>query len=218
MTNLPDTIPLFALPNLVLFPSVNVPLHIFENRYRQMIAEAAEYDDMIGMMLLKGTWEQDYYSHPDVYEIGCAGRLIAREKLADGRFNVILRGESEFRCVREMRDRPYRRAQVEWRPPRSQALELDAEAMSTLYEFLVRYLGPGAEAAWRMTVVDRGLRDAALVNFLCFHLDIAPLEKQALLEALNDRLPCLFDVLSFKIEERKFGYLGSRGGNSGTVQ
>ncbi len=217
MTTLPDIIPLFALPNLVLFPSVTVPLHIFENRYRQMVAEAAEYDQLIGMMLLKGAWEQDYYSYPDVYEIGCAGRVTAREKLADGRFNLVLQGEREFRCVHELRDRPYRRAQVEWCPTRPQALELDAEAMRTLYEFLVRYLGPSAEKAWQTTVVERGLRDADLINFLCFHLDIAPLEKQALLEALNDRLPCLFDVLSFKVEERKFASQGSRGG-SGTVQ
>ena len=69
-----------------------------------------------------------------------------------------------------------------------------------------------AQEAWRTIVEQRGLRGAELINFLCFHLDITPLEKQTLLEALADRVDCLLDVLTFKLEERKHGPAGPSGG------
>jgi hypothetical protein len=84
--------------------------------------------------------------------------------------------------------------------------------MTSLRDLLVGFLGENADAAWRGLVEEQGLRDADLINFLCFHLDVTPLEKQTLLEALDDRIACLFDVLTFKIEERKLGPSGPRGG------
>ena len=66
-------------------------------------------------------------------------------------------------------------------------------------------------------LIERGLRGAELVNFLCFHLDVPAIEKQTLLEARGARLDCLFDVLTFKLEERKLGGPGPHGGH-GSVQ
>ncbi len=174
MAELPTIIPIFPLPNLVLFPGVSVPLHIFEPRYREMIADVSESHRLIGMMLLKGEWQQDYHAYPDLFEIGCAGTIGGLIKLADGRYNLVLEGNCEFRIV-------------------------------------------PAQEAWRTLVEQRGLRGAELINFLCFHLDVSPLEKQTMLEAMADRVDCLLDVLTFKVEERRRGPSGSDEGPD-TVQ
>ena len=98
---LPPTIPIFPLPNVVLFPNVFLPLHIFEPRYRQMVDDALNGDRIIGMVLLRPGWEGDYEGRPPVYPIGCAGVITHAERLADGRFNIVLRGMEKFRITGE---------------------------------------------------------------------------------------------------------------------
>ena len=218
MTDTPTIIPIFPLPNLVLFPGLSVPLHIFEPRYREMFGDVSETHGMIGMMLLKAEYEeQDKDNFPDIFEVGCAGRIGGLVKLADGRYNLVLEGVAEFRIVREIRDLAYRQAEVTWCPVRRDALDCDAETMDSLREMLFNYLGQPAQEAWRTIVEQRGLRGAELINFLCFHLDVTPLEKQTMLEAMADRVDCLLDVLTFKLEERKRGPAGTSGGPD-TVQ
>jgi len=215
---LPPIIPIFPLPNLVMFPGVRVPLHIFEPRYREMVAEVGPAEGVIGMMLLKGDWERDYCDYPDIFAVGCAGRIGNLVRMPDGRFNLVLEGLAEFRIAHELRDRSFRRAKVDWCPVKPQALDLDDEAMRSLRAMLVSYIGDSAVETWRVAVEEGGLRGSDLVNFLCFHLDLTVLEKQTLLEALNSRARCLLDVLSFRLEERKLGPGGSDGGGSGIVQ
>jgi Lon protease-like protein len=218
VADLPNIIPLFPLPNFVLFPGLNVPLHIFEPRYREMITDVAQTHGIIGMMMLKGDWERDYYAYPDIYAIGCAGKIGALSRLPNGRFNLILQGLSEFRVVREIRQRSYRQAEVEWCTVPAPTLELDERAMMTLHQLLVSFLGGAANEVWKSLVEERGLHGAALVNSICFHLDITPIEKQTLLEAGESRSNCLLDVLTFKAEERKLGPGGTGGRGSGPTQ
>ena len=221
VASLPRIIPLFPLPNLVLFPGIAVPLHIFEPRYREMIADVSQSQLPIGMILLKGGSEREYYANPtgsyDTFGIGCAGKVSDLVKLPDGRFNLVLNGLSEFRVIREIRERSYRQAEIEWCPVEPDAMHLDAEAIEGLRQLLFEYLGDTAAGAWKSLVEQRGLRGAELVNFLCFHLDVPAIEKQTMLEARAGRLDCLFDVLTFKLEERKIGGPGPHGG-PGTVQ
>src|SRR5262245_7373918 len=108
-----DLLPLFPLPNVVLFPNVFLPLHIFEPRYRQMTADAVASDRVIGMVLLKPGWDRDYEGRPAIYRVGCSGVITHVERLADGRFNIVLRGLDRFRIVEENIERAYRRAIVE---------------------------------------------------------------------------------------------------------
>jgi Lon protease-like protein len=213
----PEIIPVFPLPNFVLFPGVQVPLHIFEPRYREMVADVADGHRMIGMMMLKGEWERDYHAFPDLYEIGCAGRISDLTKLPDGRFNLVLEGLAEFRVMREVRERQYRQAQVQWCPTPPEKLALDEAAMTGLRDLLITYLGEPAIEVWRSLVEQRGLRDAELINFICFHLDVTPIEKQTLLEAGGARAGCLIDVITFRLEERKLGP-GGPAGPSGRIQ
>ena len=220
MADLPEIIPIFPLPNFVLFPGLSVPLHIFEPRYREMVADASQSHGIIGMTMLKGDWERDYYANPDIYEVGCAGRISTLARLPDGRFNLMLDGFSEFRLAREIRERSYRLGRVEWTPSQPERLELDPTAVETLRDLLVRFLGDVGGAVWRNVVEERGLRGANLINFLCFHIDIPGIEKQTLLEAGEARANTLMDVLTFKLEERKLGpgSASGGGGRSGPVQ
>src|SRR5438067_12010308 len=111
-----DLLPLFPLPNVVLFPNVFLPLHIFEPRYRQMVADALDTDRMIGMVLLRPGWDRDYEGNPPVYPIGCSGVITHVERQADGCYNIVLRGVERFRIVEEDRSRSYRRAIVTAEP------------------------------------------------------------------------------------------------------
>ena len=106
-------VPLFPLPNVVLFPRVFLPLHIFEPRYREMVRDALAADRIIGMVLLRSGGAAGGADNPAVFPTGCAGRITHCEQLPDGRYNIVLRGVHKFRILEEDRTRSYRRASVE---------------------------------------------------------------------------------------------------------
>jgi Lon protease-like protein len=117
-TSLPDDfdgrVRLFPLPNLVLFPYVVQPLHIFEPRYRQMTADALEGDRLIAMATLAPGWESGYQGNPPIYPTICIGRIIKAEPLPDGRYNLLLLGLSRAHIVHEeSSDKLYRTAQTQ---------------------------------------------------------------------------------------------------------
>ena len=105
---------LFPLPNLVCFPQVVQPLHIFEPRYRAMTADALAGDKRIALVLPKPGWEHDYEGRPAVHSIACLGKIVAEQKLADGRFNLLLRGTCRIRILEELdTGSPFRIARVQ---------------------------------------------------------------------------------------------------------
>jgi Lon protease-like protein len=194
-----DLLPLFPLPNVVLFPNVFLPLHIFEPRYREMVADALAGDRMIGMVLLRPGWERDYEGRPPIFPIGCSGLLTHNEKLPDGRYNIVLRGIERFRTVEEDHSRSYRRAAIE--PLREQALDAaDRTAILQQRSKLESMLVPSQSRAGdpRMPA---SMSDEDLVNALAQYLDLEPLEKQALLEkaSLRTRAESLVELLEMKI-------------------
>jgi Lon protease-like protein len=93
---------LFPLPNLVLFPHVMQPLHIFEPRYRAMMEEALATDKLITMAVLAKGWEDDYEGRPKLESIACLGRVATHERLPDGRFNLLLVGLKRVRIQQEL--------------------------------------------------------------------------------------------------------------------
>src|SRR6202521_4687162 len=115
-----DLLPVFPLPNVVLFPNVFLPLHIFEPRYREMVADAVASDRMIGMVLLRPGWHHAE-QRPPVYLVGCSGVITHVEQLADGRYNIVLRGVERFRILEEGQAKSYRRALVEPLPDRGRS-------------------------------------------------------------------------------------------------
>ncbi|MEX2315748.1 MAG: LON peptidase substrate-binding domain-containing protein [Pirellulales bacterium] len=105
---------LFPLPNLVLYPHVMQPLHIFEERYREMLEDALADDRLIAMTLLEPGWEDEYDSRPPIDQYACLGKVVAQRRLDDGRYNVLLLGVGRVRIVRELEPlRSFRRAKVE---------------------------------------------------------------------------------------------------------
>jgi Lon protease-like protein len=199
-----DLLPLFPLPNVVLFPNVFLPLHIFEPRYREMVADAVASDRLIGMVLLRPGWEPDYEGRPAVYPIGCSGLMTHVERLDDGRYNLVLRGLERFRIVEEDRDRPYRRAVVEPLIERvlagedRTAIRRQRSKLEAMLSPVRSELGEGRLAAdARMPA---SMSDEDLVNALAQYLDLEPLEKQALLEkpCLRTRAESLVELLEMK--------------------
>jgi len=194
-----DLLPLFPLPNVVLFPNVFLPLHIFEPRYREMVADALASDRMIGMVLLRPGWDRNYEGRPAIYPVGCSGVLTHNERLPDGCYNIVLRGIERFRIVEEDHSLSYRRAVVE--PLRDTALEAgDRTAILHQRSKLESMLGPRRSSTGdpRMPA---SMSDEDLVNALAQYLDLEPLEKQALLEkpCLRSRAESLVELLEMKI-------------------
>src|SRR3954451_7680336 len=110
-------VPLFPLPNVVLFPRAILPLHIFEERYKVMTADALAGDRQIAMALLKPGWEKSYYFRPAVDPIVCVGTILTHERLPDGRYNLFLQGTTRARIVKELSvDVSYRIAQLQALP------------------------------------------------------------------------------------------------------
>ena len=99
-----DLLPLFPLPNVVLFPNVFLPLHVFEPRYRNLVSDALDSDRLIGMVLLREGWDDQYEGCPPVYSIGCSGVITHVEPLNDGCYDIVLRGVERFRIVDENRE------------------------------------------------------------------------------------------------------------------
>lgn len=113
-----SAVPLFPLPNVVLFPRAVLPLHIFEERYKAMTADALRGDRQVAMGLLRPGWERDYHHKPCIEPVVCIGTILTHEKLPDGKYNFLLQGHTRARVVRELGDgaaggKPYRLATLE---------------------------------------------------------------------------------------------------------
>jgi len=199
---LPSTIPIFPLPNAVLFPNVFMPLHIFEPRYRAMVSDALAGDRIIGMVLLRAGFERDYEGRPAIFPIGCAGVVTHSEPLPDGRFNIVLKGIEKFRVTGEDASKPYRLATIDSLPE----LVPDAER-SELRHLRLRLetlLAAAAEREGGDPKFPRAVADEDLVNALAQYMGLEPLERQALLEREGVLARChgLIELLEMKTIER----------------
>ena len=207
-----ELLPLFPLPTVVLFPNVFLPLHIFEPRYREMVADALASDRLIGMVLLKPGWEHEYAGRPPVYPIGCSGVITHVDQLSDGRYNIVLRGVERFRIVEEDFGRAYRLASVEAIAERAleaedrgvvrrQRSKLETLLASAIERNLGKAHGVQREPRGGDVMIPSEMADEDLVNALAQYLDLEPIEKQALLEkrCLRSRAESLVELLEMKI-------------------
>jgi Lon protease-like protein len=205
---LPPAIPLFPLPNVVLFPNVFLPLHVFEPRYRQMVADALEGDRIIGMTLLRPGYEADYQGRPPVYAIGCAGVITHCQPLGDGRYDLVLRGIEKFRIQSEDHSRPYRIGLVEGisvtiPPDQSVPLRHQRQRLEAVLAAAIERVR--AEPKFPPSVPDQDL-----VNALAQYLELDVLEHQALLECdgVLARCRALIDLLEMKLHAPRDGWSG----------
>lgn len=193
---IPPSIPIFPLPNVVLFPNVFLPLHIFEPRYREMVAEALKGDRIIGMVLLRPGWDAQYEGCPPVYPIGCAGLITHAEPLPDARYNIVLRGLEKFRIIDEDHSRAYRIAHIETLVETTPADDRPAirEHRRRLHGLLVPREGGDLR-------LPDGMPDEELINALAQYLELEPLERQALLERPGTLARCtsLIELLEMRV-------------------
>jgi Lon protease-like protein len=108
-------VPIFPLPEVVFFPETVLPLHVFEPRYRQMVADCLAADGWMAVVMLRPGWEKDYQGRPPVESIAGVGEIIQAEMLADGRYNILLHGRSRIQILSEepADGRPYRVVRAE---------------------------------------------------------------------------------------------------------
>ncbi|WP_267394830.1 MULTISPECIES: LON peptidase substrate-binding domain-containing protein [unclassified Sphingomonas] len=195
----------FPLPGALLFPGMHLPLHIFEPRYRAMVSDAMARDRRIGMIQPRlqgappepganGTAGDD---RPELYDIGCVGRIAEVEALEDGRFNLVLEGVALFRIVRELDvTTAFRQVEAELLPVTGDET-LSLGHRSSLELESRRYAeAQGYTVDW--DAVER-LDDESLVNGIA---QIAPFDaaaKQALLEApdIETRAELIIQLMQF---------------------
>jgi len=205
---------LFPLPNMVFFPHVMQPLHIFEPRYRQMTADALKGDRMIALALPKPGWEKDYAGAPLIHAVACVGRLIAAQPLDDGRYNILLRGLSRIRIEEEIATKKqYRMARCELlHDIPLDDFVLESHWRQTLIEKAPSWFVGESEAAEQFRkLLESDLALGALCDIITFAMPLEAEFKQSLLEELNveTRLNVLHDFLEGKknlegVLKRKF--------------
>lgn len=194
---LPTTLPLFPLNGAVVLPGTKLPLNIFEPRYLNMVFDVLGEHRMIGMV--QPSPADRYASKPDIYPVGCAGRISSFSETHDGRLLIVLSGVCRFSVREEIpTTRGYRCALVDWSLfAHDFQRERDQLQTRRLLESQVRVYCEThqMEVAW--DVLDK-LHDADFVNFLATQLPDKDSEKQSLLEAidLETRAKLLMEILS----------------------
>ena len=192
MTVARQRISIFPLAGAVLYPGLQLPLHIFEPRYRAMVSDALARDRRIGMIQPQRAEEG-----APLYAVGCLGRIDEVEALDDGRFNIILEGESRFRLLREL-DVPTAFRQIEAERIDEPEHEQLAAVERAGFEREARRFADAQGFSVDWDAVTR-LDDVSLINGVSQIAPFDPASKQALLEApdLNARCELLVQLMQF---------------------
>lgn len=183
-SSLPSRFPIFPLRGALLLPGGNLPLNIFEPRYLQMVRDAMQTDQVIGMIQPKG--EGAEAEAPELYGIGCAGRITNFSETEDGRILITLTGVCRFDVAEELEVPTLYRQVIgdfgRWRQdlqPAPPPAELKGALLPALRTYFDRH---GIEADWDAI---QAAPFAGLVTSLCMICPFEPEEKQALLEAAD---------------------------------
>jgi len=197
-------VPIFPLPNVVLFPKTTVSLHIFEPRYRAMTREAIAGDRTIVVVLMQEGWETKHEKNPPVHEIACLGRIESYDELDQGKYNIVLAGIQRVRLVREIEHAPYRKAEVEMLEEDScdDDLEQIVSRRNHLGGLFSRFTELVAPGEFEPEDLVPQFDFEAMVNMVATSLNLPAEDRQVLLEMddLADRCDALLPVLQRHIE------------------
>jgi len=188
---LPAILPLFPLPQVVLFPQTFLPVHIFEPRYQEMTVEVLNSHHHLVLTLMRETPERgDLGERAPIFETGCLAEVVRAEPLTAGRWHLLLQGKDVVRITEEVSGKPFRQARIE-------VLPFDASQLwpgphrRRLMELLQTYAEAEGIEAQLKELLDLPLEDVGRLNTLAMALDFEPTERQFLLEAKD--LPTLAD-------------------------
>ncbi len=180
---------LFPLPNLVLFPHVVQPLHIFEPRYRQMVRDCLTDDRYLAMALVATRSGLGFFGDPPLHPVICVGKIFKEEQLPDGRYNLLLHGAARARIIDELEPcgKQYRTAQVEILediPPASQQTSM--ELRKSLGRIMTQWFSPQPDAVLQLRkLLKSELPLGTLCDVFSFALPIEIEVKQELLELVD---------------------------------
>ena len=172
--------PIFPLPNVVFFPHTFLPLHIFEERYRAMVADAANGEKLICMALLKPGYEDDYEGSPPIHTVGTVGFMPMKKDHADGTSDILLVGIDKVKIKEITSDTPYRMAEVEILY--DVVGESDPEALQEKIFQQFNVLNDDNLLSAATQFFNEGLDFEMAVNLVISHLEIEGEEKQKLLD------------------------------------
>ncbi len=208
-------LPLFPL-NVVLFPGMALPLHVFEERYKQMIGRCLETDESFGVVLIREGREVGEPATP--FDVGTVARIASVERLPDGRMNLVTVGTRRFRCVDHLQVAPYRVARVAWiddEADATAACQPVAEQVRAAVEEYLRVVYALAEQPRRAIQFPD---DATMLSFqVGAVLQIAAAERQRLLETPTTDARLRQELAYLRRETRLIQMLLSRrdSGNAG---
>jgi Lon protease-like protein len=172
-------IPLFPLPNLVLFPNIVVPLHIFEDRYKSMINTCIDHDEVFGLVLLRSGAEEE--SDQTIHRVGVSARVVEVERLDEGRMNVLCEGESRFRIYDFTQQVPFWKGRVElFEDQEFRTAEALYDQVAELYRGVAALSAKLSGSDPAELVLPESATDLSFM--VSYVLDIEPEEKQTLLE------------------------------------
>lgn len=201
---------LFPLPNMVFFPHVVQPLHIFEPRYCNMLQDALVHDRLIAMALLEPGWEHQYQCRPAIAPAVCIGKIISHSPTDDRRHNVLLAGVKRARIIRELEPRlSFREAEVELvedlypQDEAQQRTEL-AEQLQTLFQHFSPQ-GLTAQESFQQ-LMGKQLPLGVLTDTIAYALQLPVAIKQQLLAEANVDIRCR--LLSRCLEQKIQGHIG----------
>jgi uncharacterized protein len=193
---------LFPLPDLVMFPHVMQPLHIFEPRYRELVASALADDQLLGLALLEPGWEANYEGRPAISPVACLARIASCRQLADGCYNLFALGLERLEIVRELPgEHAYREAEVRLLEdvyPASTAVTRSAmqQQLTTIFRQLLPTLSDSFEQFEQLLTSEIPL--GMLTDLVAFALQLPHDAKRQLLEQplVDGRAELLLEHLS----------------------
>lgn len=196
--SVPQVVPVFPLPDVVLFPRQILPLHLFEPRYRAMVADALAGDKTIAIALLKPDYEPYYFTpRAPIHTLVGVGRIIASERVEGDKYNILLRGQTRALIVEELPGRPYRLARIETVQPRCDAsAEVRQQLRAELFDAVRTHLAGDSNCRERyLQLFEAPLTLGELTDLIASGLPLAGELRQTLLaEPENSaRTRCLLE-------------------------
>jgi len=188
---LPAILPLFPLPQVVLFPQTFLPVRIFEPRYQEMTVEVLNSHHHLVLTLMRETPEQDSLGETaPIFETGCLAEVVRAEPLTSGRWNLLLQGKEAVRIQEELPGKPFRQCRFEAIPFNASMLWPGPHRRHLMESLHAYATAEGIETQLK-ELLDLPLEDTGRLNTLAMALDFEPTERQFLLE--SEDLPTLAD-------------------------
>ena len=207
MKSLPTELPVFPLSNFIIFPKTSVPLNIFEPRYIDMVNDSMKSNKLIGMIQPKKTNNQ--YGVPELYQVGCVGKITSFRETEDGRYLIELKGVARFKIIKEIQsEKKYRILKVSYDNFEKDLVEKNQELKFTDLELIFKDLKSlfekkGFIINWK--ALEKQSLDET-INALAMASPFTLEEKQILLEAKNldlrkDKIAEILKTYTFDIYE-----------------